>query len=150
MEWLNLFGLGFMVLILVPNIIFAVRCHDGFQNLYHNRPVLALEQIGRYGCFVTMIINIPKTVFGFASDEAFALYLIVDSLLVLVYLAVWLFMWKKNGLLRTVLLSLLPASVFLFSALMSRSLLLGAFSVVFLPCHLIVGWQNATTVNKSE
>lgn len=150
MEWLNLFGLGFMVLILVPNIIFAVRCRDGFQNLYYKRPVLALEQISRYGCFVTMSINIPKTVFGFASDEAFALYLIVDSLLVLVYLAVWLFMWKKNGLLRTVLLSLLPSAVFLFSALMSRSLLLGAFSVVFLPCHLIVGWQNTRKSEKNK
>lgn len=150
MKWLNLFGLGFMVLIMIPNIIFSVQCRNGFQNLYHNRLVLALEQIGRYGCFVTMIINIPKTVFGFTSDEAFALYLIVDSVLILVYLTVWLFMWKKNGLLRTVLLSLLPAAVFLFSALMSRSLLLGIFAAVFLPCHLIVGWKNTRKSEKNK
>ena len=37
-------------------------------------------QVGRLGCFGFMIINIPGTWFGWWSDEAFALYLIVDTL----------------------------------------------------------------------
>ena len=30
MEYINLFGLVFMVVIMVPNIIFAIRNKDGF------------------------------------------------------------------------------------------------------------------------
>lgn len=30
MEWFNLFGLIFVAVILIPNIIFAAKCKDGF------------------------------------------------------------------------------------------------------------------------
>ena len=36
------------------------------------------DRVGRLGCFGFMIINIPGTWFGWWSDEAFVLYLIVD------------------------------------------------------------------------
>lgn len=42
----NFYGFLFMAVILVPNIVFAVRNKDGFQNLWHNRAVELLEQIG--------------------------------------------------------------------------------------------------------
>ena len=32
MEWFNVFGLMFMAVILIPNILFAVKCKDGFEN----------------------------------------------------------------------------------------------------------------------
>ena len=37
---------------------------DGFENKYQNKLVETLEQIGRFTCFGTMIINIPHTIFG--------------------------------------------------------------------------------------
>ena len=73
MEWFNVFGLIFMVLILIPNIIFAIKCKDGFDNKWNNKYVEVMEQVGRFGCFGFMIINIPGTWFGWWSDEAFAL-----------------------------------------------------------------------------
>lgn len=30
MGWLNVYGLFFMAVILIPNIVFALRCKDGF------------------------------------------------------------------------------------------------------------------------
>ncbi|MBR2317089.1 MAG: hypothetical protein IKA37_03865 [Spirochaetales bacterium] len=63
---------------MIPNIIFAVKCKDGFENYIQGKwgKVLEIfEQIGRYGCFVTMIFNIPGTCIGFPSDTAFAIYL---------------------------------------------------------------------------
>ncbi len=89
MGWINIFGLVFMVIIMIPNVIFALKCKDGFGNRWENKFIEVLEQIGRYGCFAFMVINIPKTWFGWASDEAFALYLIVDAVLVTAYCVIW-------------------------------------------------------------
>lgn len=61
MGWINIFGLVFMVIIMIPNVIFALKCKDGFENKWENKFIEALEQIGRYGCFAFMVINIPKT-----------------------------------------------------------------------------------------
>lgn len=51
MEWFNLTGLVFVIILLVPNIIFAIKHKDGFENKYYNKAVETLEQIGRFGCF---------------------------------------------------------------------------------------------------
>ena len=59
MDWLNIFGLIMIAVIMIPNIIFAVRCKEGFQNKWSNKFVEVAEQIGRFGCFGFMIINIP-------------------------------------------------------------------------------------------
>lgn len=59
MEWFNVFGLFFIVVVMIPNIIFAIKCKDGFANKWENKYVEAIEQIGRFGCFGFMIINIP-------------------------------------------------------------------------------------------
>ena len=84
MEWFNIFGLVFIIIIMIPNIVFAIKFKDGFENKWNNKTVEILEQIGRFGCFGLMIINIPNTWFGWWSDEAFAVYLIVNAILVLI------------------------------------------------------------------
>ena len=47
MDWLNIFGLIMIAVIMIPNIIFAVRCKDGFENKWSNKFVEVAEQIGR-------------------------------------------------------------------------------------------------------
>lgn len=32
MRWFNVYGLGFMLVIMIPNIVFAVKCRGGFRN----------------------------------------------------------------------------------------------------------------------
>ena len=59
MDWFNIFGLIFLSVIMIPNIIFAIKCKDGFDNKWNNKYVAFIEQIGRFGCFGFMIINIP-------------------------------------------------------------------------------------------
>lgn len=54
MKWLNVFGLAFIVVIMIPNIIFAIKCKDGFENKWNNKLVEFIEQIGRFGCFGLM------------------------------------------------------------------------------------------------
>lgn len=143
MGQINIFGLVFMIIIMIPNVIFALKCKDGFENRWENKAVEVLEQIGRYGCFAFMVINIPKTWFGWASDEAFALYLIVDAVLVTAYCVIWAVCFKKSSVFRALSLSIIPSVIFLFSGIMSRSVLLMISAVVFAPCHILISYKNA-------
>lgn len=143
MGWINIFGLVFMVIIMIPNVIFALKCKDGFGNRWENKFIEVLEQIGRYGCFAFMVINMPKTWFGWASDESFALYLIVDAVLVTAYCVIWAVCFKKNSVFRALSLSIIPSVIFLFSGIMSRSVLLMISALIFAPCHILISYKNA-------
>lgn len=140
---INLFGLVFMIVIMIPNIVFAIRCKDGFENNRKNKLVETLEQIGRFGCFGTMIINIPGTWFGWWSDEAFAVYLLGDTALLIVYCVIWIVCFKKNSVFRALSLSIIPSVIFLFSGIMSRSVLLIIAALIFAPCHIMISYKNA-------
>ena len=131
MDWFNLFGLIFIAIIIVPNIVFAVKCKDGFGNKWNNKFVETVEQIGRFGCFGFMIINIPGTWFGWRSDEAFAVYLIINVLLTFLYCTIWIICFKKNTVFRALALSIIPSILFLSSGIISRSILL-IISAIFL------------------
>ena len=143
MEWLNPFGLVFMAVILIPNIVFALKCKDGFANKWENKTVQIIEQVGRFGCFGFMIVNIPGTCFGWWSDEAFALYLIADTLLVLIYCLIWIVCFQKKSLFRALALSIIPSILFLFSGIMSRSVLLILYAALFAPSHIVISYKNA-------
>lgn len=143
MGWINIFGLVFIVVIMIPNIIFAIRCKDGFDNKWKNKYVEMIEQVGRFGCFGFMIINIPATWYGWWSDEAFAVYLIVDVILVLIYCIIWIICFKKTSVFRALALSIIPSILFLFSGIMSRSILLIIAAVLFAPSHILISYKNA-------
>ena len=143
MDRLNIFGLIFIAIIMIPNIIYAIKCKDGFINKWSNKTIELLEQIGRFGCFGFMIINIPGTWFGWWSDEAFEVYLLMDAILVLMYCITWIVCFKKNTIFRALALSILPSVLFLFSGIMSRSVLLILSAVIFAPCHILISYKNA-------
>ncbi len=143
MEWLNVFGLVMVAVIMIPNILFAMKCKDGFVNKWNNKSVETVEQIGRFGCFGFMIINIPGTWFGWWSDEAFAVYLVVDAVLVTLYCVIWAVCFRKSSVFRVLALSIIPSVLFLFSGIMSRSILLTIAAVLFAPSHILISYQNA-------
>lgn len=143
MEWLNVFGLVMVAVIMMPNILFAMKCKDGFVNKWNNKSVETVEQIGRFGCFGFMIINIPGTWFGWWSDEAFAVYLVVDAVLVTLYCVIWAVCFRKSSVFRALALSIIPSVLFLFSGIMSRSILLTIAAVLFAPSHILISYQNA-------
>ena len=143
MEWFNVFGFIFVAIMMIPNIIYAINCKDGFENLWINKPVEVLEQIGRFGCFGFMVINIRGTWFGFPSNEIFALYLIIDCVLLLLYCFIWAICFKKDSVFKALVLSILPSVLFLMSGIMSRSILLIIASLIFAPCHIVISYKNA-------
>lgn len=143
MEWLNVFGLVMVAVIMIPNILFTMKCKDGFVNKWNNKSVETVEQIGRFGCFGFMIITIPGTWFGWWSDEAFAVYLVVDAVLVTLYCVIWAVCFRKSSVFRALALSIIPSVLFLFSGIMSRSILLTIAAVLFAPSHILISYQNA-------
>lgn len=147
MDWFNWIGLIYVAVIMVPNIVFAVKCKDGFNNSWKNKAVEIIEQIGRFGCMGFMIFNIPNTWFGFWFDEAFAVYVAINSVLVGAYCIIWIICWKKNNMFKALSLSIIPATIFLFSAIMLRSILLGVTALLFAPTHILISYKNAKTDN---
>ena len=131
MSVINVFGLIMMVVIMIPNIVFAVKCKEGFESKWTNHFVEVLEQIGRFGCF------------GWWSDEAFAVYLAADALLLGLYCLVWMVCFRKNSVFRVLALSILPSALFLFSGILSRSVLLTASALLFAPAHIAISYRNA-------
>lgn len=144
MHWFNGFGLVFMLVIMVPNVVFAIRCRDGFENKWKNKPVELMEQIGRFGCFGFMVFSIPGVCFGWPSDEAFALHLIGNAVLTAAYCAVWAVCFRKNSVFRALALSILPSVLFLFSGITSRSVPLVVSALLFAPSHIAISCRNAS------
>ena len=97
-----------------------------------------------------MIFNIPGTWFGWASNESFALYLILDEGLVMLYCILWIVCWKKNGVFKALALSILPSVIFLFSGIMSRSILLTVAALLFAPSHILISYQNAKNIREGD
>lgn len=91
----NIYGFIIIAVIMIPNIVFAIKNKNGFENLQNNKITETLEQIGRFGCFVLMIFNIPYTYIGFWFDNALAVYIIVCTVLVTAYCLVWVIFFRK-------------------------------------------------------
>ena len=98
--------------------------------------------VGRFGCSGFMIINNPGTWFGWWSDEAFAIYLVIDIFLIVLYCLIWIICFRKNSIFKALALSVIPSVIFLFSGIMSRSVLLIVSSLLFAPAHILISYKN--------
>lgn len=143
MNWFNYYGLIFVVLILVPNIVFAIKQKGAFVNTYDNKAALVSENVSRYACMLFMTFNIPYTWVGFYFRYAEIIYLAVNGLFVVAYCLLWIILWKKKGIAKAILLSALPSFVFLFSGVMIGSIPLFGFAVVFSVTHILISVKNA-------
>ena len=142
MSWFNYYGLAFMAVIMIPNIIYAVKKkNDG--NDYHNKAVEIFEQIGRYGCMFLMIFNIPYTYFNFWFDHALIVYLSVNGGMCIAYLIFWVICWNRNDTLKALSLSVLPSCIFLFSGIVLANIPLIVFAVLFAVNHILISCKNA-------
>lgn len=96
MSWFNVYGRIYVLVILIPNLVFAMRCKDGFVNRWQNKTVETLEQIGRFGCLLFMIVQIPGTVFQPWSDTVWMLYFLLDTVFALAYCTIWIVCFRKT------------------------------------------------------
>ncbi|MBO6053820.1 MAG: hypothetical protein J6Q17_08785 [Clostridia bacterium] len=139
--WINVFGAVFVILLLIPNIAYAVR-NRGEENLSRNRFMNALEQIGRYACIALMWLPFPVGKFGFARVFEMMLCLAGNAVLTVVYWILFARYAKTKSAVLARILALLPACVFLLSGLLLRHWLLAGAAVLFGIGHLYVTAKN--------
>lgn len=142
MGWFNYYGLAVMAIVMIPNIIYAVK-HKNDETYDNNKAVVVAEQIGRYGCFALMIFNIPYTYFDFWFDRALTVYLSINGALCLAYLVFWIVCRNSNGKLRALSLSIIPSVIFLFCGIVLAYIPLIVFAVIFAASHISISYKNA-------
>ena len=150
--WINFVGAVIVLLMLVPNIIYAVNNKDE-KNRCTNRFMNIIEQIGRYSCIVLMWMPLLIWKFGFKSVFEMVLYVIGNLLLLIAYYIVFaIYMRKKsagladnmgkNNVGLAMALAIIPSFIFIFSGSLLRHWLLLGFAVLFAIGHIYVTWQN--------
>ena len=142
MTWFNYYGLIFMALIMIPNIIYAIKNKEGSSKIYKNKAVEIFEQIGRYGCMALMIFNIPYVCFGFWFKTGLILYLSIDGGLCLAYIIFWIICRNRNGYLKALSLSVIPSCIFIFSGVVLAYIPLIAFALLFGINHILISCKS--------
>lgn len=141
LNWLNLFGLIFVILLLIPNIIYALKAKNQ-QNKCTNKFMNVVEQISRYGCMILMVFHFGIAEFGFPSVGAFFAYLFGSVLLLISYWVVWILYFHKQTYGKQIALAVIPTCQFILSGVTMRYGLLITFSIVFGIAHIYVTSKN--------
>ena len=140
--WINLFGAGIVVLIMIPNIIYAARQKQDETQIEVPHGLSACEQVGRYGCIILMWLPLLVWKFGFGSVEEFLIYLIGNGVLLLCYYLSWMLYSRKKTLSVAMALAIIPTAIFLLSGLLLRHWLLVAFAILFGFAHCTITYMT--------
>ena len=150
MGWFNWIGLLFVVVLLIPNLIYGIKTRGNPPLLYHNRALESLEQIGRFGCMAAMVFHLPYVCLGFPSDLWLVLYASVGSALLLAYALFWIIFAKRDSVAKAILLSALPSALFLVAGTLSVNFLLLGFALLFAPTHILISLRSAFLRKENE
>lgn len=140
--WINLFGGIIVLLMLIPNIVYALKNREE-RNLCTNLVMNVVEQAGRYGCIVWMWLPLLVWKFGFRSASEMLLYFLGNGVLLVAYWLVFARYMRKKTAKRALVLAILPACIFLLSGLLLRHWLLVGFGLLFAAGHIYVTTINA-------
>ncbi len=144
--WINVFGAVIVLLMMIPNIIYAIRNKDA-KNLCTNRFMNTIEQIGRYACIILMWLPLLVWKFGFSSVLDMILYLIGNGCLLAAYWVIFARYLKRKTVRRALILAVLPACIFQLSGLLLRHWLLVGSALLFAVGHIYVTQKNAAALN---
>lgn len=159
-DWFNPFGLFFILMMLLPNILYAVRFRQNRKGAKEdlpapigeqkceNRLMVWLEQIGRYLSMFLMVFNIGILEYGFFSFDAITIYLMVNLMLLTAYAVIWIAYFWRQTFQKSMLLAVIPAAMFLLSGIIMRHIPLIASAVVFGVGHIYVTYQRTAPIKK--
>ena len=136
--WINLFGAGIVVLIMIPNIIYAARQKQDETQIKVPHYLSACEQVGRYGCIIMMWLPLLVWKFGFVSAVEFLIYLIGNGVLSLCYYFFWMLYSRKRTLSVSMALAIITTAIFLLSGMLLRHWLLVVFAILFGVAHCTI------------
>ena len=139
--WFNADGLVFLIFLLIPNIIYAIKNKD-VVNKCTDKWALIMEQIGRYGSMFFMVFTFGSMTQGWASVTDFIIYLWGSAFLLLVYWVVWMlyFAGVKNW--KSMALAIIPTLLFFVNGITMRNIPAIILAVVFGIGHIYVTYKN--------
>ncbi len=140
--WINGINLTVVILLILINIVaFKTGAAEGFSSKF--RIINVLEQIGRYGCMIFMVLPIwiKNWKFGFQSVGEMLLWIASTVILLLLYGFLWI--KKRRGSIGTLYgLAIVPVILFLMNGILLRHYAWIAASLLFGTCHLMVVQEN--------
>lgn len=139
--WINIIGLIIMALILLPNIIYAVKFKN-VENKCKNKAMNLIEQIGRYCSMFFMVLPIGISEFGFKMSGSFITYLVGNTILLAAYWFIWILFFIKQDFQKQMLLAILPVCILLLSGITLEHILLIVSGIIFGIGHIYVTYQN--------
>ena len=141
-NWINWINIAAVEWLIVINLIVARK---GLSDSFNSKHLIVniLEQIGRYGCMVLMILPMFTRgwKFGFRSVTEMLVWICLTILLLVIYSFLWI--KKANGGVFVLYgLALVPAVLFLLNGILLRHPALVAASLVFGVCHFLIVKEN--------
>ena len=131
LDAINLRGLLFAVIILVPHIIFAKTHRYDLRDI-ENRAMLYIERIGKYGSILLMAVNIGVLEEGFTSPLMEQFWFVFTAVMSGVYILLWMIFFKKTNKLISTLITIVFSVIVIISGLLQVKTLLLTAGVVYL------------------
>lgn len=162
-NWMNA---AVVVLLMIPNLIYAVQLKKGKVKRISNAAkhtkktgitkagagtkkagqgnklpdgiMNGIEQVGRYGCMLFMIWHLGLREFDFDSVVDFLLWLVVTMLLLAAYWVFWFLYFKNAKTGYTMALAVIPCIVFLLTGFVLHHACLVIAAVLFTVGHVYI------------
>lgn len=139
--WINLIGGIIVALMLIPNIIFAIKNKETQHNKA-NKLIVIAEQIGRYGCMALMVLPLFVWSFGFSPLEFMFVYLGANAILLISYYMCWIAYSRKKQMDTALALAIIPTLIFLISGYLLKHWALVICAVIFGVAHIYITYVN--------
>ena len=140
-SWINLCGAVIVLLMLIPNIVFALKKNEKQRNKA-GKAVTIIEQIGRFCCMALMIIPLFVWEFGFSPLEFMFVYIILNALLLIMYYVFWALYFKNKSIVNALVLAIIPTLIFIVSAVSVKHWVLLVTAVIFGVSHIYITYIN--------
>uniref|UniRef100_UPI00405638B1 hypothetical protein n=1 Tax=Acetatifactor sp. TaxID=1872090 RepID=UPI00405638B1 len=138
---INLWNLILIVILLLPNIIYAIKVKDVVYQKIH-MIVNILEQVGRFGSMLLMVLPLGMKEFGFSSVAGMCIYFICNMILITGYLVTWGLYFRKRTLVKAMILAFAPTLIFLITGITLRHWWLVVTAVIFGVTHSYITYLN--------
>lgn len=140
-NWINIYGGIVVALMLIPNIIFAIKNKEQKPNK-SKRIINIIEQISRYACIILMVVPFFVWEFGFSPLGFMFVYIIGNVLFLILYYIFWGLYSKRMADKYAIALAVIPTLIFIVSAISVKHWALLVTAVIFGVSHIYITYIN--------
>lgn len=146
--WVNLSGAVLVLLLLVPNLLYAWKGQKAEKRRLN--PIFhILEQGGRYGCMLLTVFPRGLSKAGFSSVPHMLLWFLGIGACMLAYWGFWAAYFHRKTPVRTMVLAILPCVMFALHGIILKSGALMLCTTIFAVGHIAISWENRQEMKKS-